>query len=118
MGSIGPYQLLMIDKFIMHNNIVNESVKFFPRVEEATLISISVRFFPPDEKYFTEEVEEKIFDEIKTLSHRRMFMEKNGLLRYGIMELRVSYVHQYCKVEDLINAMDFIANKMTEIIKS
>ena len=55
----------------------------YPRIEDDTLVSISVRFYMPD-GHENAEVEKKIYRAITEISNGRLFPEKNGLLWNGI----------------------------------
>lgn len=99
--------------WMREENERNLYVKFFPRVEEGFLVSISVRFFVPNpRKNLNGEKKHMIMERIRQLSHGRLVPDDNGLFDYGILELKASYIHRYCRKNFMINTLSYIANEM------
>lgn len=107
-----------IENYIQKNNEENPHVKLFPIYVNEELIEISVRFFWPSavEEYIPDEVEEAIYQKIIRLSRRRMFPARNGLFKYGVLELKTSHIHRYTMREDYIRPLEYVTKQMVDEI--
>ncbi len=104
-------ELLKIRKWVRFNNETNPHMKVFLNIQEDVLVSADVRFFAKRQP-LTKEVEDKIFNAIEILSHRRLFPEKTGDLKNGILKLNASYIHRHCGAKDIIRALEFVAKDL------
>ena len=109
-------QLTAIEAFIETNNRENTHVKFYPQVQDGALLGFDVRFFAPAERYFSKELEDRVFERIEMLSHRRVFPVKDGLFKHGILELKVSHVHRRAGSDNILQPLRFIAEDMIDVI--
>lgn len=105
-------------QYIDDLNKSNTNVKFYPRIENDTLLGIDVRFIAPRSKLINEEAKQDIFDRIEKLSRGRILLAEDGLFERGIMDLKVSCIHKYCHVSDYKRVLNYISQEMTEELRS
>ena len=113
-------QLAKIKDYASRINEQNPHIKIIPVIMDGVLLSISVRFLPPKSwSEVTPEnclIEDLIFDEIERRSRYRLFPERNGLFRKGILELKYSSVHRLANERCIIAVMEFIADDLIEVM--
>ena len=107
-----------INSLIERNNNCNDDLKVFVRVEEDRLLDISVRFALSDQDSLTKEKEEKIYREIRELSNYHLIPEENDMLKYGILEIKVSYADRDFDSENIVRPLEFITGVMPYLIES
>lgn len=115
MSTMGVEGLLEVKKWVMENNNHNPHMKFYLDIREDLLLSIHVVFFK--RKRITDETEDEIYRAIRILSHQKLFPERNGNLRDGILIMHANYIHRHQVAKDIIRALNYIREDMPKIIQ-
>ena len=120
MWKLTDVQLIKIKNYSNQINDENPHVKFTPNIINGVLLGVSVRFLPPKSwSTITSEnarIEEFIYGNIEKVSRYRLFPERNGLFRNGILELEYSCVDREVDEQYVIAAMEFLANNLIDIL--
>ena len=104
----------MLEDFAKNNNCRNPHFKIFFRIEEDTLLGVSIRFFAGNGRKFDSILESQFYDGIEETSRNRVFPERNRLLKNGIIELQVNYIHKYINGNLVIRTINYIKNVLLE----
>lgn len=115
MTTMGVKQLQKVKEWVAENNSHNPDMKVFLDVREGMLLSIHVVFYRL-RKQIDEKTEDEVYKAIKILSHQKLFPEKTGNLKNGILRINANYIHQRCVANDTIRALNYIRDDMPRII--
>ena len=101
-----------------HNRTFRKGVKFFPQVDARSnyLYGISVRFPFSMDRCIDSAKEEAIYQKISSLSRKRLFCARDGLLTCGVLELKISHVHLSCPSRDIINSLEYIKDNIYGLV--
>jgi len=99
-------------QYINALNEANPHMKFFPEFKEEILLGVDIRFFTSRGELISEETEEYVADMIAMLSSSRIFMAHDGLFKYGIMNLKTSFIHRRYNISDIKRVLNYISKDM------
>ena len=112
-------QMSKIANYINTINEENMQIMLFPHIDNGILLGVSVRFHIANASTkITEEKEASIREKIIKTSHCRLVPEQNGLLKYGILELKFCSISRFSDEWIVIDTLEYVANEMLDDLRS
>ena len=116
MAMLNAEELHELTEWVRKHNGENHLMKFALEIQDGILLGIQVRFFTL-RREIAKETEGEIYSAITILSHQRLFPERSGALKNGILKIDASYLNRRCSSTDIIRALIFIRDDMRKIIQ-